>query len=176
MPMIVLPIVEEMVVLAKRRAERVPYLNNSIRKQKGKVIGCLGEIAVNYLLGGDLVSDVSMDYDIVYRGLKLEVKTKETTVIPQYNYEASVSDNNISQNCDVYVFCRILNDYSLGYLCGMMRREDFVNRSRYLTKGMIDGSNGFPVKGNCWNMYHYELIMPPTLLEYADNNGFDIIE
>jgi len=175
--MIVLPTSKDMIKLAKRRAKRMPPLKNSIRNGGGNVVGCLGEIALNVLLMGELVGHECYDYDLLYRGgTKIEVKSKDTTVEPQAEFEASLNNHNTKQKCDIYAFCRVKKDLSIAWLCGMIRKQNFLNQSRFLKKGTRDGSNGYIVKADCWNMFHYDLEIPQKLVEYAIDRGFDIIE
>lgn len=175
--MIVLPTSEDMISLAKIRAKKMPRLKNSIRNGGGNVVGCLGEIALNELLLGNLVSHTVFDYDIMYRGgTKIEVKSKDTTVEPQADFEASLNNHNTKQKCDIYAFCRVKRDLSVAWLCGMIRKQNFLKQSRFLKKGTRDGSNGYIVKADCWNMYHYDLEIPVRLLEYAIEREFEVIE
>lgn len=174
--MIVLPTSKDMIKLAKIRARNMPRLKNSIRNGGGNIVGCLGEIALNELLLGDLVSHAVFDYDIMYRGgTKIEVKTKDTTVEPRADFDASVNNHNTKQKCDIYAFCRVQKDLSVAWLCGMIRKQNFLNESIFMKKGTLDPSNGYIVKADCWNMKHYELEIPQKLVEYAMEREFEVI-
>ena len=74
---------EETLAEAKRRAEALPLLNNSIRAGRGAIVGYLGEALVSKILRGEIKD--TFDYDIIYGdGIKVDVKTKQRTVPPSW--------------------------------------------------------------------------------------------
>ena len=71
----IVPITDEMLNRAKDHYS-FTALKNSITKGTGNFIGALGEIGVlNDLEGSKLIG--SFDYDVEYKGLRIEVKTKK---------------------------------------------------------------------------------------------------
>ena len=99
-------ITHAMLIRARNRAAKLPKLKNSIRNQKGKLVGLLGEEIVKKFLGIPVKQDkASYDYDLIDWGdQKIEVKTKERSVAPKPEYECSVALYNAKQDCDLYVF------------------------------------------------------------------------
>jgi hypothetical protein len=95
------PMVEE----AKRWAEDLGGINNSILKGGGNLAGRLGEIALARHLDVDI--EDHKDYDMIYKGDKIEVKTKRRTVPPQYSYDVSVAETSTHQKPDIYAFVSI---------------------------------------------------------------------
>ena len=166
--MIEIPLSEEMRELATIKADELGQLRNSIRKGKGNKVGFLGEIAVAYFFNGDLEN--TYDYDVLAHDCKMEVKTKETTVVPRPDYEGSVATCNLKQRCDIYVFTRVMKDLETCWICGMIRNDEFLSKARKLTKGQKDGSNGFTVKQNCMNMYYSDMAIPDKILDYAERH------
>lgn len=173
---IVIPIIPEMVELATIRAANLPKstLKNSVMKGKKTMIGFLGEIALNYLLMDSVVEN-TFDYDLIYKGLKIEVKTKDTTVVPQIDYEGTVPAYNKTQQCDVYAFLRVLNDLSNAYFCGMIQKNVFDEKAYFVKEGQRYGSNNWKARVDCWNMFYYDLIIPDLLIEHAKKSGFETI-
>jgi|AntRauTorcE11897_2_1112592.scaffolds.fasta_scaffold00046_90 hypothetical protein len=131
--MIEIPLNDDMRALATIKAKELGKLNNSIRKGKGNKVGFLGEIAVAYLFSGYLHN--TYDYDVLAFDCRMEVKTKETTVVPSLDYEGSVASCNLKQDCDIYVFTRVMKDLETCWICGMIKNDDFLTKARKLTKG-----------------------------------------
>lgn len=130
-------------------------LKNSITQGTKNIIGFLGEEVVGMYLGVEPSN--TYEWDIIYNGKYLEVKTKDTTVYPKKGYEVSVAGYNTKQKCDHYVFTRVLTDLSIGWILGFMPKKEFYEKARKMTKGEIDGTNNFEVKADCWNMLISEL-------------------
>ena len=94
-----------MIEKAQDWAKYLGSINNSITKGGGNLAGRLGELALaNHL--GVCVED-HKDYDMIYKGEKIEVKTKRRTVPPQYSYDVSVAATSAHQKPDRYAFISI---------------------------------------------------------------------
>lgn len=148
--MIEIEITEEIKRQAMERATIMGVLKNSIRQGEGNLVGFIGEIVVSNHINGELAN--TFDYDILKDGLKFDVKSKETTVKPKPYYECSIADYNPNQDCDYYIFTRVLNDHSRCWILGLKSKHDYFLESRFLKKGQIDGSNKFVVKADCHNL------------------------
>ncbi len=125
-------------------------INNSITKGKGNMYGFLGELMTANFLGVDLSN--TYDYDIIYKGKKIDVKTKKVSTEPKPFYECSIAKLNTHQRCDVYVFARVLKDMSKGWLLGYLSKEDYFKSATALNKGDIDPSNNWKVRTDCFNL------------------------
>jgi len=147
-------ITHAMLIRARNRAAKLPKLKNSIRNQKGKLVGLLGEEIVKKFLGIPVKQDkASYDYDLIDWGdQKIEVKTKERSVAPKPEYECSVALYNAKQDCDLYVFVSVLNDFSKGWVCGWLSPEDFKKKAKKFKKGDKDPSNNFTFRADCYNI------------------------
>tara|TARA_R110002020_G_C15864991_1_gene737516 strand:+ start:125 stop:622 length:498 start_codon:yes stop_codon:yes gene_type:complete len=144
-------ITKDMINKAKAKANQMGTIKNSITKGQGNIAGFIGEeIVLNYLNEKD---NNSYDYDLILKdGRKVDVKTKRTTVKPRTNYDCSVAAFNTKQKCDVYIFCRILNDMSKGWILGYKDKEDYFNEARFMKKNEIDPANNFRVRADCYNV------------------------
>jgi hypothetical protein len=162
--MIEIPIKKSWIITAEKKAEELGRLNNSIREGKGNKIGILGEILV-----ADYYHNVrkfptkivnNFDYDLDIDGIRVDVKTKETTVIPEDYFYCSVASYNTSQKCDLYYFVRIMTDLSRGWLLGGLLREDFYEKSTFGKKGEIDPTSrhNWRFRADCYNVPIKELI------------------
>lgn len=143
-------ITDEIKAQALDRAREMGELRNSIRHGEGNLVGFIGEIIVNEYIKGALVN--TYDYDILRDGIKFDVKSKETSVKPKSYYECSIADYNPNQDCDYYIFTRVLNDHSKCWILGVKSKEEYFKESRFLKKGQIDGTNKFVVKADCHNL------------------------
>lgn len=127
-------------------------LRGSITSGKSNIFGSLGEILIQDRFSDrELDLNSTYDYDLIIDGLKVDVKTKKTTVVPKDHYFCSISAFNTSQKCDYYFFVRILTDLSVGYLLGYIKKGDFFKKAKYKERGDLD-TNGFVFKDNCYNL------------------------
>jgi len=149
--MIKVNITEQMLNDATFKAVSLGNLNNSILKGDGNIVGFLGEQLALSVLGGQEKN--TYDYDIVTdSGVKVDVKTKKTTVEPREYYDCSVAAFNIKQKCSYYCFVRVKYDYSCGWVLGVYPKDEYYKDAVFLKKGDIDPSNNYTVKADCYNL------------------------
>lgn len=155
--MIKVMINDNQIIEAKRKAEEMGLIRNSITSGEGNLIGFLGEIIVAEYFGGIIQN--TYDYDIIINNKKIDVKTKKTTVIPEPNYLASVAAYNTKQKCDSYYFVRIDLDKKVGYLLGGLSKKSFFEKAVFYKEGDLDPSStfGWRFKADCYNVKFYEL-------------------
>jgi len=118
-------------------------LNNSETKGKGEVYGAIGEIVtLDYLQSvyGQLAACkvTSYDYDLVWHGQRVEVKSKKTSVIPKQEYNCTVSTHNTKQECDLYVFVRVHQNLNSAWILGSIKRNDFYAKAIFKERGSQD--------------------------------------
>jgi hypothetical protein len=153
----------EILQIARRQAEAMGRLRNSIRQGGGNLDGFVGEAAVKFLLGIPLEIDQNTyDHDIVWHGLSIDVKSKKTAVIPRRHYEASVSDHNPHQRCKIYVHTRVYYPDgatvpSVTYIMGWIEKTEYFRKARLVHRGQINGSNEWDPKCDCWNLAYSDL-------------------
>ena len=154
------------VILSKDQIRRAnglyPFtgLLGSITGGSSNIYGAIGEIMVYDIFKTKFpvqhVGDI--DYDMLFCGdIRVEVKTKRTTVVPRGDYNCSISDYNPNQRCDLYIFCRVDESLSVGYILGYKWKHDFFDIARYNLFGESDGDTGFTYKDNCYNLTINEL-------------------
>lgn len=145
-----------MIEVAKQMSEEMGALKNSITSGEGNLIGFLGEIVAQKILGGDF--DNTYHHDLLLDDFtRVDVKTKKTSVEPKDYYECSVAALNVSQLCDYYCFVRIKDDLSVGWYLGVCHKKKYFDKARFLRKGELDQDNNFVVKSDCYNMKISEL-------------------
>jgi len=93
------------------------------------------------------------DYDIVdLVGNKIDVKTKRCNSEPKPHYDCSIAAHGTKQKCDMYVFVRVLNNFSKGWILGKITKDDYFSKAKYHKKGDLDDDNKFRYKTNCYNV------------------------
>lgn len=168
-------ITSEMVNAAKAAASDLGCLRNSITSGDGNLAGFLGEEIVANFLGAKRAN--TYDYDLIHENIKIDVKTKRTNVAPQPHYECTVADFNTKQGCDWYVFARVANDLSRGWILGYMLKDEFYANASFHKKGDIDPSNNFTFTADCYNMPISQLKpvirVETPIIEQSSRTGFD---
>ena len=157
-----LKITDDMLDQAQRR-NKGAYNSNSFMAGAGNVVGFLGEYMVQSIRSDFEFKD-DFNYDFISKGRKVDIKTKKQNVPtdPLGMYEASIADESLHQKVDYYVFCRVYWDnikktYPFGWILGVISKEKYFKNARRLKKGEKDGSNGYIVKNNCWNISYDKL-------------------
>lgn len=93
---------------------------------------------------------------MIVNGSRIEVKTKRTTAPPQGNYNCTVADFNIHQDCDYYIFVRIMDTLEKGWILGMIDKDKFFKKAKFKRQG--DPEEGFIFKADCYNLEIQNLI------------------
>jgi hypothetical protein len=154
--MIEIKIKDEWMEKSKKKAEEMGRLKHSILKGKGNITGFLGEYMVADYLKAKIEN--TYDYDIVKCDIKIDVKSKKCSSIPQPCYDCSVPAYNTKQKCDYYIFTRILNDFKKGWILGIISKEKFFKNARLYKKGEVDKSNGLRFKEDSYNIKIKDLV------------------
>jgi hypothetical protein len=160
----------EWVSQANILSEQMGSLNKSITHGEGNVAGFIGELCVHNLIGG--THNPTVNYDIILNDKKYDVKTKRCTSVPLPNYECSIAAYNPNQECDYYIFTRVLSDYSNCWILGYISKKEYLDNARYCKKGEKDekSSFGWRFKANCYNLEINKLNDINDLLNLQKNN------
>ena len=153
--MIQVNITPSIISRAKKKAATVGNLQGSITGSLSHVVGAIGEIIVADAMGAN--ESNTYDYDLVRDGERIDVKTKRCNTRPFPHYDCSVAAHGTNQNCDSYVFVRILTDTSRAWILGSIPKQDFYTKATKYKRGDIDPANGFMFKADCYNLPISEL-------------------
>ena len=115
-------------------------IKNSIRDGKGTLVGFIGELVVSDYLGVELSN--TYDYDLVYKKVKIDVKSKEVTTPPKPEYECSISAYNTKQNCDMYAFTRVDINRQTSWILGWMGKDEYFQKATFRRQGEVDPNSG----------------------------------
>jgi hypothetical protein len=149
-------------------AEAQGRLKGSIRFGAGNIYGYLGEEIFCKAFECQRVNDYEHDFVInrFDKDIRIDVKTKMTTVEPKPEYEASVTKMPKQQDTDIYFFCRVHKDTRKGWLIGWEWSDIFFLTAYLKNKGDKDTSNSNICKRTCWNIFHHQLQSPWALCSY----------
>ena len=148
--MVEIEVTQDILARAKRKAASVGVLQGSITGGLSNVVGAIGEVVVRDLLDAEEVN--TYDYDLIKNGVRIDVKTKRCNTKPRDNYDCSVAAHGAKQDCDKYVFVRILCDMSRVWILGEITKGRFYSEATPHKKGDVDLSNGFVFKADCFNL------------------------
>jgi hypothetical protein len=156
--MIEILITNDMIQEAELKAAEMGKLRNSITEGEGNIVGFLGEMIAQKVLGGMIDNDYDHDLLLDDFMTTVDVKTKKTSVTPKDYYECSVAAFNTAQKCDYYCFVRVKDDLKVGWYLGKYKKEDYFKDASRLVKGQLDPANNYTVKADCYNMKISSLI------------------
>ena len=130
-------------------------LKNSISKGRGNIDGFLGEIISSDFFNVKLSN--TYNYDFILNEKRIDVKSKKVNSVPRHNYECSVAGLNTKQECDYYIFTRIMGDLKKGWILGYIPKKEYFKKATFLNAGHVDPTNGFRVRSACYNLEIGEL-------------------
>ena len=159
---------DEMCTAYKMSQELPPEMkgNYSGNNPLKRFAGYVGQVAAHkYFKGSENVD--AFDFDILFEGLRVEIKTSCRSVPPLDTYIARVAGSNSSQLCDVYVFASAQcnnGKFSHGcWLVGWITKEQMLSSMWFTAKG-TKATDGFTEKGDCFKMLISDL-RPMTSLK-----------
>jgi len=153
--MIQVKITPEIIRRAKKKAASVGVLQGSITGSLSNVVGAIGEIIVQDYTGGIEVN--SKDFDLMVGNRRVDVKTKRCNTTPSPNYDCSVAAHGTKQDCDSYIFVRILTDHSRAWILGEIPKAEYYKKATKYHVNDVDPANGFVFKADCYNLAIQEL-------------------
>lgn len=123
--MIEFKIPEHVVAWAKKRAEKYNFEKHRMVDKKDPA-GFIGEWAFHQCRPEAIHAD-TYDFDFISNDLRIDVKTMKQSVRPTADNPHNVTDKDFKQDCDLYVFCICLNDFSKVWVAGWLWRDEFFN-------------------------------------------------
>jgi len=131
-------------------------LQGSITRGGGSPAGALGEIVVRDYLNYTHAN--TRDYDLCTdQGIRIDVKAKRCTSTPKPFYECSIAAHGTKQDCDEYIFVRVLNNLQRAWILGRISKDEYFKKAVRHKKGDRDESNNFTFKSDCYNLEISEL-------------------
>ena len=101
------------------------------------LVGYVGEFMVMEHLKVD-DGDDDYEYDIIYRNKKIEIKSISCKFKPHLDYLCTVNSFDPNgmhkQDADYYIFTRIKNDLSEGWILGFIKCKEFFEKGLFVKK------------------------------------------
>lgn len=136
-----LPVTPEIRCRAKERADAFDANPYTWRQRPGRLLGFIGEeVAYDWLsTQGDVEWTVDRNnYDILFNGLRLDIKTKERDYTPRSYFEVSVPTIGMgtTQNCDAYLGVSVnpKRTYDEAWLVGWLYKDEFFANAAFFEK------------------------------------------
>jgi hypothetical protein len=150
--MIEIEIHKDVVEYAQKKLDHIDTSANlglsKFGSEKDRIlVGYIGErIVMNFLNIKDDSDDYNFDL-ISNKGKRLEVKTITAKFKPKLHYLCTVNSHDLDgvhkQEADYYIFLRILNDFSKGWMLGWISCKEFFNKGEFVSKGKDFGKFKF---------------------------------
>ena len=138
------------------------------------IVGYIGEEMVMDFLKIKTIDD-KFDYDLSFENKRLEVKTISCKFKPYPHYLCTVNSHNLNgvhkQSADFYVFLRILNDQSKGWLLGCIPCVEFFEKGKFIEKGATVVKGVQFVKANATVLPIHQLYNMDKLKSNTEFNG-----
>ena len=151
------------VIITSEMCQRAKYisdqyknkLTDSIRNGEGTFAGSLGEEMV--LAEFPFVKRANTyNFDCLFGDKRLEVKTKERSVMPLPHYDASVNKVHGKQQADFYIFTSILKNFERGWIIGYIKTDIFWELAELKTGHESNMKN--PFAANTYNLPYCQLL------------------
>tara|TARA_R100001463_G_scaffold136627_1_gene202606 strand:+ start:889 stop:1434 length:546 start_codon:yes stop_codon:yes gene_type:complete len=150
---------------AQDMCDEMGVLPNSFTRGMGRMVGFLGEIAVNkFIPRSKYVGNKVFKYDIVKGRNKIEVKSKTCTSCPKEHYVASVNGpKKLDPANNVYFFTRVSKDLRYVWIVGWITTKDFFKKSVFKKKNEKD-EEGFVYRVSGYHIKIKDLELPYTFI------------
>ena len=154
-------ITNEILSIAEKRIEDIPILKDSIRGKEANLIGSIGEVLFErFIQEHGLMVEKEKDEEerynhdfIVDEEFRVEVKTKDRSVVPKSYYDCSVTEESLSrQDPDFFYFISLLKKggvFTDGYLLGAIDTPNLLIRGETWKAGEVDARNGKTIRVDC---------------------------
>jgi len=126
-----------MLMEAQRRSDQMGVLASSRTHGKGNIVGFVGEAAALKLTGAELCD--TLDYDLLWNGAQIDVKTKSCSSPPRKHYLCSVMTYQLKNECDGYIFARVDLPKRKGWILGYISKSRLLSEGFECKKGEQDG-------------------------------------
>lgn len=162
--------------IAKKILAETPVYEYSHRQEQANEVGVLGEVLARRWLktaGVNVIPTNTTQHDLRMSegGKTIDVKTKDRTVTPRMDYEASVPlYNHDHQRPDYYLFVSLLRDkgntskdisrFTAGFIVGAISQNKLNKIGIRRDRDEVDPRNGTQFWTSCLNVYHRDLVTP----------------
>ena len=144
MTMLKLPISNDQIERAKKISNPTLKFKQNKIGERAYLTGAVGEIIVgDYLKTTPHVYksfQEMYDYDINYKGTRIEVKTKLVNNPPKPFYDCTIFGYSKKQKCDQYWFVNVIKNMTHAYIMGYINKDDFFRNAEFCEAGTSRGN------------------------------------
>lgn len=106
-------------------------------KDRQRMTGYLAEIAIKNTFTKLEYSDID-DVDFVYKNSKtFDAKAQGCNSMPYPDYVATLYEEQKERPVDFYIFNRVKNDFSKVWICGIISKKEFFEKSILIPAGVM---------------------------------------
>ena len=142
--MLKVDITDDMVKRARDISNPEKQFNQNKIGRRANLTGALGEIVVGDFLKVTRHVYKSFkemyDYDINYKDIKIEVKTKLVSREPKPFYDCSIFGYNPHQKCDQYWFVNLNKNLTHAFILGYISKDEFKQKAVFYKAGTNRGN------------------------------------
>lgn len=99
-----------------------------LNKDRQRMTGYLAEACIHSLFPEIKYSE-SYDVDFVFMNKTIDSKAQGCNSKPMPHYSATLYEEQKTRDVDYYIFSRIKNDFSVGWICGIISKRKFFQSS-----------------------------------------------
>lgn len=116
------------------RDESLDTFRGSVTEGRARIFGFLGEELFKRLYPKAEHCD-TYDFDFLLDGWSIDVKSTSSISAPLGSHYTNIYDWNLSQKCQIYIFCTILKDFSKAFFTGWLFKNEFFAKASHIKKG-----------------------------------------
>lgn len=125
-------------------------------------VGLIGEIMIKRLFGlyHEFKNGFDGGFDLVYKGLKIDVKTMGRNVDVKDYFVNNFVAHQKKFDCDIYIFCSLNKKKNELTICGYVTKKELLQKSIYIKKGDTmrrDNGTSFIMKTNNYQIKNSDL-------------------
>ena len=131
-------------------------------KSRQRITGFLAEIAIKNTFTKLDYSEYD-EVDFIFKDKTFDSKAQGCNSIPLPHYVATYYEEQKKRNVDFLIFSRVKNDFSLVWICGIISKKEFLEKSILIPAGVmrhnfVYDNPRFELEFK--NLYKPELLLP----------------
>jgi hypothetical protein len=131
-------------------------------KDRQRMTGYLAEIAIKNTFTKLEYSDTD-NVDFIFKDKTFDAKAQGCNSKPYPDYVATLYEEQKERPVDFYIFNRVKNDFSLVWICGIISKKEFLEKSILIPAGVmrhnfVYDNPRFELEFK--NLYKPELLLP----------------
>jgi hypothetical protein len=105
-----------------------------LNKDRQRMTGYLAEASIHSCFYELQYSD-NDNVDFYINSMTIDSKAQGCNSKPLKNYVATLYEEQKKREVDYYIFSRVKNDFSMAWICGIISKQEFFNKSTLVKAG-----------------------------------------